>query len=900
MKKSLLFTISILILSAAFAQTPQGFSYQAVVRNSSGSPIANQYVGVKIILQSASGTEYYSETQRPQTNNQGVFTLVIGNGTQFGSNPFSSIPWSNGDVQIKLEVDATGGTSYTPLGIATKLQSVPYALYSTGGTQGPAGNDGISINWRGTFISDPTSPSLNDAYYNSLLKKSYIYDKNNTWQILAQDGASGVNGTNGANGSNGISIVWKGTSASAPPSPSTNWAYYNSALKKSYVYDGSTWQILAQDGSNGTNGTNGSNGISLIWKGTLTADPASPSTNWAYYNSVQKKSYVYDGSAWQILAQDGMPISGTANQTLYYNNGWISSSNILNDNTNVGIGITPSTKLDINGGARFRGALYDGTSTSLTPGTANQILTSTGAGVLWKSPSTLSLASGTGTAGQLALWTGTNSGLQGVSNLTWGTNLQVRSISTAAADDPIMEVRNKNGLVVFAVYQSGVRMFVDGITAKGAKGGFAVGGLTSKASSEYFLITPDSARVRLKDPVAKGAKGGFAVGGLTSKGAVNSYLQLTPKNYFIGQDAGKNILNGEYNIFIGYQAGMNTTGYHDDMEPTDGDNNIFLGYHTGYSNTVGEKNVYIGAFSGENNVYGGSNTFLGSESGQYNTGYGNTFIGAQTGNAAQSNNTGYKNTYIGHWSGTNNTTGNGNVFIGRECGSGNTTGYNNVYIGHLAGHDNSTGYGNVFIGPFAGWYSNQSNKLIIHNSGDALASIPTNSLIYGDFAAKTLRINGNMGINYPGISGYGLIVETPTAQSEVYALYVVGNAYSTGTWNTSDERYKTNILPVKNALQNIVKLNGVTYDWNMERFPGKGFDKKKQIGLIAQDVEKIFPEMVKADEHGYKAINYSAFVPVLIESIKEQQKKIEQLEEKVKEVDAIKAELDAIKAMLKK
>ena len=331
-----------------------------------------------------------------------------------------------------------------------------------------------------------------------------------------------------------------------------------------------------------------------------------------------------------------------------------------------------------------------------------------------------------------------------------------------------------------------------------------------------------------------------------------------------------------------------------------GSNNIFLGYHSGYNNSNGEQNIYIGAFSGESNVNGESNTFVGAQSGQYNTGFGNTFLGALTGNAAQSNNSGSKNTFIGHWCGTNNTSGTGNVFIGRECGIGNTSGNNNVYIGHLAGNTNSTGNGNVFIGPFAGWYSNQSNKLIIHNNGDAQADIPTNSLIYGDFAAKTLRINGNMGINYNGVSGYGLIVETPSTQSEVYALYVMGNAYSTGTWSTSDERYKTNILPVKNALQNIVKLNGVTYDWNLEKFPSKGFDKKKQIGLIAQDVEKLFPEMVKADEHGYKAINYSAFVPVLIESIKEQQKKIEQLEEKVKEVDAIKAELDAIKAMLKK
>jgi hypothetical protein len=58
----------------------------------------------------------------------------------------------------------------------------------------------------------------------------------------------------------GNSLVWKGSLAVAPTSPTTNWAYYNTADKKSYIWDGSAWQILSQDGSNGTNGTNGTDG----------------------------------------------------------------------------------------------------------------------------------------------------------------------------------------------------------------------------------------------------------------------------------------------------------------------------------------------------------------------------------------------------------------------------------------------------------------------------------------------------------------------------------------------------------------------------------------------------------------------------------------------------------------
>ncbi len=97
-------------------------------------------------------------------------------------------------------------------------------------------------------------------------------------------------------------LVWQGTLAAHPASPALNWAYYNSTDKKSYIWNGSAWQILSESGANGANGTNG---IGILWQGTLAAHPASPALNWAYYNSTDKKSYIWNGSAWQTLAQDG-------------------------------------------------------------------------------------------------------------------------------------------------------------------------------------------------------------------------------------------------------------------------------------------------------------------------------------------------------------------------------------------------------------------------------------------------------------------------------------------------------------------------------------------------------------------------------------------------------------------
>ncbi|MBP5449526.1 MAG: SUMF1/EgtB/PvdO family nonheme iron enzyme [Spirochaetales bacterium] len=171
------------------------------------------------------------------------------------------------------------------------------------------GEDGVSIKWVGEFSEHPYNPETGTAkkgwaYYNTAEKKTYLYD-GSTWQILARDGNDGAGG--GSDGQNGVGIVWKGELDEAPyddetGSPKLNWAYYDTNEKKSYIYDGSNWQILAQDGKDGQSGNDG---ISILWKGSLTEAPNDPTTDWAYYNTTDKKSYIFDGTDWQVLAQDG-------------------------------------------------------------------------------------------------------------------------------------------------------------------------------------------------------------------------------------------------------------------------------------------------------------------------------------------------------------------------------------------------------------------------------------------------------------------------------------------------------------------------------------------------------------------------------------------------------------------
>jgi hypothetical protein len=81
-------------------------------------------------------------------------------------------------------------------------------------------------------------------------------------------------------------------------------------------------------------------------------------------------------------------------------------------------------------------------------------------------------------------------------------------------------------------------------------------------------------------------------------------------------------------------------------------------------------------------------------------------------------------------------------------------------------------------------------------------------------------------------------------------------------------RYKANIKPIENALQ-VNALQGISYDWNKEKFPEKEFNDRHQIGISAQELEKVYPEMVFTDDKGYKTVDYSRLTPVLTEAVKE-------------------------------
>ena len=132
MKK--LFTILFLFVSFIALSQNNGINFQGVGRNSSGAVLASTKISLRfsVIQSSETGTVEYVESKEVTTNAQGIFSVVIGDGTQISkTGNFSDINWKINPRFLKVEMDPAGGTSFVAMG-TTRLQSVPFAYYANG------------------------------------------------------------------------------------------------------------------------------------------------------------------------------------------------------------------------------------------------------------------------------------------------------------------------------------------------------------------------------------------------------------------------------------------------------------------------------------------------------------------------------------------------------------------------------------------------------------------------------------------------------------------------------------------------------------------------------------------------------------------------------------------------
>ncbi len=408
-------------------------------------------------------------------------------------------------------------------------------------------------------------------------------------------------------------------------------------------------------------------------------------------------------------------------------------------------------------------------------------------------------------------------------------------------------------------------------------------------------------------------------------------------NSFYGYESGYRNISGNYNSFFGYLAGhSNTTGVL----------NSYFGAYSGFANLVGERNSFFGFSAGLDNK-GSDNSFFGQDAGKANTsGYSNSFFGQDAGTI---NTTGYRNAFFGRLAGSSNSTGDHNSFFGSESGSSFSEGDYNSTFGSEAGKNFSNGLGtrNTFLGaqsgyaPLLGLVLDRSiaigfkaevacsNCAVIGGSGEDAVNVGigterpdshklhvasddfTGAFIKGKDVALEL---GGSDSPYSG-SGDDGVIRTQKDQLDG-DMILVSNDFITLHLNddntpdnskfeirngantlilsmdengdmtiagnlteNSDARLKENLIAINSVLPKLMQIRGYRYNWKASA------NNKVQIGLIAQEVASIFPELVSVNEAGIQSINYNRFVPLLIECIREQQQNFDLLQARISHLE---------------
>jgi hypothetical protein len=231
--------------------------------------------------------------------------------------------------------------------------------------------------------------------------------------------------------------------------------------------------------------------------------------------------------------------------------------------------------------------------------------------------------------------------------------------------------------------------------------------------------------------------------------------------------------------------------------------------------------------------------------------------------------------------------------------------------------------GSINVDSYASNVGTISNSLVFANSGEGIGSKRNaggNQAGLDFYTASANRMSitnaGNVGI---GTTGPGAKLDITDAGTTTSAIIVprAGNFtgtnvngmiryntsstlfefYQNGAWvnytAVSDGRLKTNVVPVTEALGIVNQLNPVFYDWDRSHPKASGFEDKHQVGFIAQEVEKVLPEVVNKGEDSYRSLEYGKIVSVVVAAVKELYSKVLGIDRELASVKADKTEVDA-------
>lgn len=379
---------------------------------------------------------------------------------------------------------------------------------------------------------------------------------------------------------------------------------------------------------------------------------------------------------------------------------------------------------------------------------------------------------------------------------------------------------------------------------------FAIACLTLRPAVYGITPEPDGGY-----PIANTAEGDFAL--YSVNGQYGTY------NTALGYDALHDNVQGDHNTATGAGAlrrnvaNENTaTGANALFYNYDGELNSAFGYRALISNVGGDENTASGADALYSNKTGSFNTATGARALYYNQDGG---VNAANGyKALEANVTGFYNVATGAFALGTNTSGGFNIANGVNALYYNN-GSNNAAVGHQALQNNTGGSNNVAVGYQAGNNLTTGNNNIVIGAG-----------VLGKAAeANTTRIGKNTqtAAYIGGISG-------KTVASATGVPVLVDSGGKLGTLKSS-ARYKNQIKPMNKASEALLHLEPVTFRYKEEIDP----DGVPQFGLIAEQVEKIDPNLVVRDEDGkVSTVRYEAVNAMLLNEFLKEHRKVQELE----------------------
>jgi uncharacterized coiled-coil protein SlyX len=355
----------------------------------------------------------------------------------------------------------------------------------------------------------------------------------------------------------------------------------------------------------------------------------------------------------------------------------------------------------------------------------------------------------------------------------------------------------------------------------------------------------------------------------------------------------------------GYPGGNTAEGTNALHNRTSGQNNTAVGLNALYADTIGNRNTGLGVQALRFNVTGASNTAVGINALQRNTSSYNTAIGDSalftntTGNqntangyqALYSNTNGYNNTAIGSQALFRNITSN-NTAIGSHALNSNTTGAGNTATGFLALDNNVGGGDNTATGSQA----LQNNIGSLNTANGALAlfhnTSGSNNTALGTSAGNGVTTASNVICIGAGVSGGNVsnkcYIGSIYGQNQGFGAVpvYVNSSHGLGTVSSS-RRFKDDIKPMDKASGALLALKPVTFHYKREIDP----TSRSQFGLVAEDVEKVNPDLVVCDKEGKPyTVRYDQVNAMLLNEFLKEHKKVDAQEETIKQLKSAVAE----------